>query len=170
MILNYVVYFVKIIYWFEFTKVLYMSFDRFLLGVESRDLFQADKSIITVSSFLILQNFNSWMIKFRVVQKSHLALGNLAKLVFRSILSFNNWSFAKLLIVLSVSLVLREFRPKSWPNGILKLSIMSSSYFCQSKNIKKNSFKLQIILNTNTYYLLLWKTILCAEMSRKWDS
>ena len=38
--------------------VLYMSFDRFLLAVESRDLSQADKSIIGVSSFSILQNFN----------------------------------------------------------------------------------------------------------------
>jgi hypothetical protein len=35
-----------------------MSFDRFLLAVESRDLSQADKSIIRVSSFSILQNFN----------------------------------------------------------------------------------------------------------------
>ena len=40
------------------TKVLYMSFDRFLLAVESRDLSQADKSFIRVSSFSILQNFN----------------------------------------------------------------------------------------------------------------
>ena len=32
-------------------KVLYMWFDRFLLAVESRDLSQADKSIIRVSSF-----------------------------------------------------------------------------------------------------------------------
>ena len=39
-------------------KVLYMSFDRFLLAVESRDLSQADKSIIRVSSFSILQHFN----------------------------------------------------------------------------------------------------------------
>ena len=31
--------------------VLYMSFDKFLLAVESRDLSQADKSIIRVSSF-----------------------------------------------------------------------------------------------------------------------
>ena len=38
--------------------VLYMSFDRFLLAVESPDLSQADKSIIKVSSFSILQNFN----------------------------------------------------------------------------------------------------------------
>ena len=30
-------------------KVLYMSFDKFLLAVESHDLFQADKSIIRVS-------------------------------------------------------------------------------------------------------------------------
>jgi hypothetical protein len=34
-----------------FTKVLYMSFDRFLLAVESRDLSQADKSIKRVPSF-----------------------------------------------------------------------------------------------------------------------
>ena len=33
------------------TKVLYMSFDRFLLAVESRDLSQADKILIRVSSF-----------------------------------------------------------------------------------------------------------------------
>ena len=33
------------------SKVLYMSFDRFLLAVESRDLSQADKIIIRVSSF-----------------------------------------------------------------------------------------------------------------------
>ena len=32
-------------------KVLYMSFDKFLLAVESRDLSQANKSIIRVSSF-----------------------------------------------------------------------------------------------------------------------
>ena len=31
--------------------VLYMSFDKFLLAVESRDLSQADKSILRVSSF-----------------------------------------------------------------------------------------------------------------------
>ena len=31
--------------------LLYMSFDKFLLAVESRDLSQADKSIIRVSSF-----------------------------------------------------------------------------------------------------------------------
>ena len=33
------------------TKDLYMSFDKFLLAVESRDLSQADKSIIRVLSF-----------------------------------------------------------------------------------------------------------------------
>ena len=32
-------------------RVLYMSFDKFILAVESRDLSQADKSIIRVSSF-----------------------------------------------------------------------------------------------------------------------
>ena len=33
------------------SNALYMSFDRFLLAVESRDLSQADKNIISVSSF-----------------------------------------------------------------------------------------------------------------------
>ena len=33
------------------SMVLYMSFDKFLLAVESRDLSQADKSIIRPSSF-----------------------------------------------------------------------------------------------------------------------
>ena len=33
-------------------RVLYISFDKFLLAVEIRDLSQADKSIIRVSSFL----------------------------------------------------------------------------------------------------------------------
>ena len=37
------------------TMVLYMSFDRFLLAVESRDLSQAVKSIIRVSSFSIFE-------------------------------------------------------------------------------------------------------------------
>ena len=32
-------------------EVLYMSFDKFLLAVESRNLSQADKGIIKVSSF-----------------------------------------------------------------------------------------------------------------------
>ena len=38
------------------TKVLYMSFDRFFWAVESRDLSQADKIIIRVSSFAKLSN------------------------------------------------------------------------------------------------------------------
>ena len=37
-------------------QVLYMSFDKFLLAVESHDLSQADKSIIRVSSFPKLCN------------------------------------------------------------------------------------------------------------------
>ena len=43
---------------------------------------------------------------------------------------------------------------KSWPNGILKLPIMSSSYFCQSKNIKKNIHLL---------YKSYWIPIFCCE-------
>ena len=67
--------------------VLYMSIDKFLLTVESRDLSQADKSIIRVPSFPKL--FLNDKI-YSYTKKSYLALGNLAKLVFWSILSFKN--------------------------------------------------------------------------------
>ena len=62
-------------------------------------------------SWVVLQNFNYWMINLRLhTQKSHLALGNLAKMEFWSILSCKSWSFAKLLsFFVSVSLIeLRE--------------------------------------------------------------
>ena len=68
-------------------KVLYMSFDRFLLAVESCDLSQADKSIIRVYSFLKL-SLNDKI--FSYTKKNYLALGNLTKLMFWSILSFKN--------------------------------------------------------------------------------
>ena len=71
-----------------------MSFDRFILAVEPRDLSQADKSIIRVSSFSILQNFNFGMIKL---------FGTLAKLMFWSILSFKNLQDEKVNIFLSFS-------------------------------------------------------------------
>jgi hypothetical protein len=46
-----------------------MSFDRFLLAVESHDLSQAEKSNMY---------FNFWMIKFTIIPKKYyLALGNL---------------------------------------------------------------------------------------------
>jgi hypothetical protein len=68
-----------------------MSFDRFLLAVESRDLSQADKRIIRVSSFSILQNFKFLNDKiYSYNKKNYLALANLAKLMFWSI------SFARL--------------------------------------------------------------------------
>ena len=43
--------FQSMMYWAKQTRVLYMSFDKFLLAVEPRDISQADKSIIRVSSF-----------------------------------------------------------------------------------------------------------------------
>ena len=62
------------------TMVLYMCFDKFLLAVESRDLSQADKIIIRVPSFSIVQNLNFQMIKFSVLpKKNYLALGNFGK-------------------------------------------------------------------------------------------
>ena len=74
-----------------------MSFAKFLLAVESRDLSQADKSIIIVSSYSILQNFNFWMIEFTVIpKKNYLAHGDL-------ILSFKNLQDWKVNIFLSFS-------------------------------------------------------------------
>ena len=73
------------------SSTVYMSFDRFLLTVESRDLSQADKILIRVSFFPKLSDGYFWMIKFAVIpKKSYLALGNFAKLVFWSISSFKN--------------------------------------------------------------------------------
>ena len=64
-----------------------MSFDNFLFAVESRDLSQADKSIIRVFSFPKL--FLNDKI-YRYTKKNYLAIGNLAKLMFWSISSFKN--------------------------------------------------------------------------------
>jgi hypothetical protein len=50
-----------------------MSLDKFLLAVESRDLSQADKSVITVSSFPKLF-FNDRIYSY-VYKKNYLALG-----------------------------------------------------------------------------------------------
>jgi hypothetical protein len=63
-----------------------MSFHLFILAVESRDLSQADKSIIRVSSFpkLLLND----RIYSYTKKTNYLALGNLVKLMFWSILSF----------------------------------------------------------------------------------
>ena len=63
--------------------VLYMSLDKFLLAVESRDQSQGDKSIIRVSSFPKL--FLNEKI-YSYTKKNYLELGNLAKLMFWSIL------------------------------------------------------------------------------------
>ena len=57
-------------FYLQLSKVLYISFDRFLLAVESRDLSQTDKSVIRVSSFSILHNFNFLTIKLTVILKT----------------------------------------------------------------------------------------------------
>ena len=67
-----------------------MSFDRFLLAVESRDLSQADKSNIRVSFF------QSCVMGSRIVdytKENYLSHVNLAKLMFWSILSFKNLQY-----------------------------------------------------------------------------
>ena len=64
-----------------------MSFDKFLLAVESRDLSQADMSNIRVSSFPKLCDGSRTV---NYTKKHYLALGNLAKLMFWSISSFNS--------------------------------------------------------------------------------
>ena len=68
------------------TWVLYMSFDKFLLAVESRDLSQAHKS----NMCLLSQNCVMGSRTLNYTKKNYLALGNLAKLMFWSILSFKN--------------------------------------------------------------------------------
>ena len=62
--------------WLEEAMVLYMSFDKLLLAVESRDLSQADKSIIRLSSFPKLF-LNEEVYSYS--KKNYLALGNLTK-------------------------------------------------------------------------------------------
>ena len=54
--------------------------------VESRDLSQADKSNTWVSSFF---EWNEWFFFIILQKKNYLALGNLAKLMFWSILIFS---------------------------------------------------------------------------------
>ena len=78
-----------------------MSFDKFLLAVESCDLSQADKSIIRVSSFPKL--FLNDKIYSYAPQKNYLALDNLAKLMFWSILRLKNLQDWKVNIFLSFS-------------------------------------------------------------------
>ena len=80
-----------------------MSFDRFLLAVESRDISQADKRIIRVSSFSILQNFNSWMIKFTAIPKK----------------LFGNWQF-DLIIQKFARMKSKHFSPFFWWNVNLR--------------------------------------------------
>ena len=79
--------------------VLYMSFDKFLLAVESRDLSQGDKSIIRVSSFPKLNDGYFWMIKFAVIPKK--AIWNLA--------IWQNWCFGQF-----TNLQLSFFQLFSW--------------------------------------------------------
>ena len=67
----------------QYNGPLHISFDMFLFAVESCDLSQADKIIIRVSSFSILQNFN------RYTKNNYFTLGNL---VFWSISSFKTKS------------------------------------------------------------------------------
>ena len=71
----------------KITQVLYMSFDKFILTVESRDLSQADKSIIRVFSFQKL--FLNDKI-YSYTKKTTIWHNYLAKLMFWSILSFKN--------------------------------------------------------------------------------
>ena len=76
------------LFWTKGIMVLYMSFDRFLLAVESRDLSQADKvyyKSVFFFNFTKLQCLNDKIYSY--TKQSHLAiLQN-----FWSILSFKNW-------------------------------------------------------------------------------
>ena len=62
-----------------------MSFDRFLLAVESRDLSQADKRVSSIPLSFLNDKIYS-----HTKKTTWLYLSNLAKLMFWSILSFKN--------------------------------------------------------------------------------
>ena len=85
-----------------------MCFDRFLLAVESRGLSQADKSVIRVSSYSILQNFNFWTTKFIVILKTTI---------------FSTWQFGVL-----VNFIIKKF--------IRLKSEQFSQFFWQEVNVK----------------------------------
>ena len=94
------------------TKVLYMSFDRFLLAVESRDLSQADKSVFFPKAEwwvaeLLFQSLNNWGLNFLQNECSqysqiYLSPEKTEKNVYLSILQIlndkidQNMNFAKL--------------------------------------------------------------------------
>ena len=90
--------------------------------------FSLTKKTDTKNSWATLLNFNSWMITFTVVhtvvQKKNLALGNLAKLVLWSILSFKNW-------------LLFLFYFLHWQKmGLSNFIIMSYGYFPTRNGLK----------------------------------
>ena len=74
-----------------------MCFDRVLLAVESRDLSQADKSVIRVSSFQMNETNDKI---YKHTKKTYLVLCNFAKVPssffgYNCNLSFKNWSLGK---------------------------------------------------------------------------
>ena len=86
-------------FWTFETWVLYMSFDKFLLAVESRDLFQADKSIIRVFSFpkssdgfseLLFLSLNNWGLNFLQNESSQSSQIHLSTEKLRKMFTFQS--------------------------------------------------------------------------------
>ena len=100
--------------------VLHMCFDKFLFWVESRDLSQADNSIIRVSSF------PSWVMGSRT---------------FFSVSTTEPWTFCKMNALNPLKVTSHK---KNWENWGKKLKLIKTStiskcqivYFC--KIVKKN--------------------------------
>ena len=98
-----------------------MSFDKFLLAVESRDLSQADKSNIRVSSFPKLCDGQQ---NCKLYKKNYLALCNLAKFgqFYHSrievLQNYSAYSFLSVSLVKENLRELIEFRFSQNPNLI----------------------------------------------------
>jgi hypothetical protein len=119
----------------------------------------------------------SWMFviffslsQFEVMpKKSHLTLSNLAKLVFWSVLSFKNWSFAKLLsFFASVYIVRRkseDLRKKNsqnpYLNKVLPLTLLTRISF-----FRKMLNKSVIWVDTNSPSTTLW--VIHSEIWENW--
>ena len=172
------------IYWDRKIKVLYISFDRFLLYAESCDLSKnwqnpynrvfigqteffsrhfflkktfahsgsnfpqnesSQSSWIYLSPeklFQLYKTSNSWMMKFTfITKKKYLALGNLAKFVFWSILSFKSLQLSCSQFFWWVDSFYKKFRPQLLRNRKRSFANRHSSHdFCPWPAKRENKF------------------------------
>ena len=97
--------------------MLYFSGLNFLSILSDLSLSRETNTQKKLSNFAKLQALKNKI--YRCTKKNHLALGNLAKLVFLSILPMKNWSFAKLLSFFCLSF---SHERKIWGNERISFS------------------------------------------------